>query len=413
MGFSSGLPLPLTASTLSFWLAQSGLTLTSIGLFGLVGVAYSLKFLWAPLIDRLSFPGLTRWLGRRRGWLIALQAGLALAILGLGLTDPAVAPATTALMAVIVGFLSASQDIVVDAYRIELLTPEEQGAGAAATQWGYRFGMIAASAGALFASASGGWHVAYGLMALLMSVGMVTVWLTPEPAAPPLAPLEGESGAERALAWLRQAVIAPIADFFRRTGWSAVAVLAFIFLYKLGDALAGMMASPLYHSLGFTAGEVAAISKVFGVFATLVGVALGGAAIGRFGLFTCLLVFGALQNVSTLMYAVLAMAGHDTVMLAVSIGAENVTGGLGSAALVAFMSRLCNVRFTATQYALLSSLASVGRTVLASSGGALAQHFGWVNFFILATAAGAPALLVLLWLMRRERIGADRATVRI
>lgn len=273
--------------------------------------------------------------------------------------------------------------------------------------------MIAASAGALFASASGGWHVAYGLMALLMSVGMVTVWLTPEPAAPPLAPLEGESGAERALAWLRQAVIAPIADFFRGTGWSAVAVLAFIFLYKLGDALAGMMASPLYHSLGFTAGEVAAISKVFGVFATLVGVALGGAAIGRFGLFTCLLVFGALQNVSTLMYAVLAMAGHDTVMLAVSIGAENVTGGLGSAALVAFMSRLCNVRFTATQYALLSSLASVGRTVLASSGGALAQHFGWVNFFILATAAGAPALLVLLWLMRRERIGADRATVRI
>jgi PAT family beta-lactamase induction signal transducer AmpG len=402
MGFSSGLPLPLTLGTLSFWLAQSGVSRTAIGLFALIGIPYNFKFLWAPLIDRLPVPVLTRLLGRRRSWALVLQAALAAAILALGFTDPKIDAATTALVAVIVAFLSASQDIVIDAYRIELLTPEQQGAGAAATQWGYRFGMIAASAGALYASAFGGWHFAYTVMAALMGVGMVTVWLTREPEVP-VVPAVGR-GIAGAIEWLRTAVWAPLADFFGREMW--VAILLFVVLYKFGDALAGVMANPLYVSLGFTASEVAAISKVFGVFMTLVGVALGGVAVARWGLFPSLLVCGVLQNVSTLMYAALATAGHDNTMLAVSIALENVTGGLGSAAFVAYLSRLCNLRFTATQYALLSSLATVGRTMLAASGGYLADKLDWVLFFTLATFAGLPGLLVLLWLMRRERAAA-------
>jgi len=399
MGFSSGLPLPLTLGTLSFWLAQSGVSRTTIGLFALVGMSYNFKFLWSPVIDRLPLPFLTGRLGRRRGWALALQAGLALAILALGMSDPRIDAAKTALLAVIVAFLSASQDIVIDAYRIELLTPEEQGAGAAATQWGYRFGMIAASAGALYASEFGGWHFAYALMAALMSVGMVTVWLTPEPEASKLVVPTGGRGMEAVFDWLRAAVIAPLADFFGREAWAPI--LLFILLYKFGGALAGNMANPLYVSLGFTAGEVAPISKVFGVFATLVGVALGGAAIARWGLFPSLLIGGVLQALSNLMYVALTLAGHDNGMLALSIAIENVTGGVGSAAFVAYLSGLCSRQFTATQYALLSSLEAWGRTMFASPGGWLADHFGWIGFFVLSTFAGLPGLLVLLWLMWR------------
>jgi MFS transporter, PAT family, beta-lactamase induction signal transducer AmpG len=405
MGFSSGLPLPLTVGTLSIWLAQSGVTRTEIGLFALVGISYNFKWAWSPLIDRLPLPFLTAKLGRRRSWAIFLQILLAAAIFGLSLTDPAVDAARMALLAVMVAFLSASQDIVIDAYRIELLTEEQQGAGAAATQWGYRFGMIAASAGALYAVAYGGWHLAYGLMALLMGVGMVTVLLTPEPDVAAIAvPTEG-SAIQKVGEWLRTAVVAPFADFFMRKGW--VAILLFIVLYKFGDALAGVMAGPLYVSLGFKVQEIAAISKVFGVMATLVGVAMGGAAVARWGLYPSLLVCGILQNVSTLMYAVLAHSGHNNGMLALSILLENITGGLGSAAFVAFMSELCNVAFTATQYAMLSSLAAVGRTTLASSGGWLSERVGWEPFFVLATFAGLPSLLLLLWMMRRERGGAS------
>jgi PAT family beta-lactamase induction signal transducer AmpG len=322
----------------------------------------------------------------------------------MGMTDPAVDPSRTALFAVIVAFLSASQDIVIDAYRIELLTAEQQGAGAAATQWGYRFGMIAASAGALYAAAYGGWHFAYSVMAALMGVGIVTVLLTPEPSGTALAPLTG-STRHKIIEWLKMAVVAPFRDFLSRRGW--LAIMLFIVLYKFGDALAGVMAGPLYISLGFAKTEIAAISKVFGVIATLVGLALGGAVVARWGLFRALLICGILQNVSTLMYAVLAHAGHDNSVLALSILLENVTGGLGSAAFVAFISQLCRIEFTATQYALLSSLASVGRTTLASTGGFLAERLGWEPFFVLATFAGAPALLVLLWLMRGRKGAAE------
>jgi len=401
MGFSSGLPLPLTFGTLSIWLAQAGVSRKDIGLFTLVGISYNFKFVWSPLIDRLPLPILTRVLGRRRGWAIFLQVLLAAAIFGLSLTDPGVNPGTTALLAVIVAFLSASQDIVIDAYRIELLTDEQQGAGVAATQWGYRFGMIAASAGALYAVAYGGWHLAYGLMALLMGVGIVTVLLTPEPDATPIALPEGGSTVHKIGEWLRAAVVAPFADFMKRKSW--LAILIFIMLYKFGDALAGSMAGTLYVSLGFKVQEIAAISKVFGVMATLAGVAMGGAAVTRWGIFPSLLICGILQNVSTLMYAVLAHSGHDNVMLALSILLENITGGLGAAAATAYMSQLCNIKFTATQFALLSSVAALGRTVLSSPGGWLSERLGWEPFFMLAAFAGLPSLVLLLWLMRTPR----------
>ncbi len=404
MGFSSGLPLALTFGTLSYWLAELGVSLTAIGLFGLVRASYSLKFLWSPLIDRLPVPFLTRRLGRRRSWALTLQLLLALAILGLGLTDPKVDPALTALAAVVVAFLSASQDIVIDAYRIELLLPEEQGAGAAATQWGYRFGLLASGAGALYAASLGGWHLAYAIMAGLMAVGMITVWLTPEPGGvTPPEPLPGSSARQRVEAWLRGAVLAPFADMLRRNGAAQLLVIVlFIVSFKFGDALAASMSNPLYVAIGFTKVEVATVAKIYGVIATLAGVALGGVLVARWGVFASLLVCGSLQALSNLMYILQLWAGHDVVMLAFTIGGENLTGGMASAAFVAYLSGLCSRDFTATQYALLSSLATVGLNVLAASGGYLAQTLGWTPFFLLSTLFCAPGLLILVWLMRRS-----------
>jgi MFS transporter, PAT family, beta-lactamase induction signal transducer AmpG len=402
MGFSSGLPLALTFGTLSYWLAEVGVSLTTIGLFGLVRSSYSLKFLWSPLIDRLPIPLLTARLGRRRSWALSIQLALAFAIFALGRTDPRLDPVATALAAVVVAFLSASQDIVIDAYRIELLRPEEQGAGAAATQWGYRIGMLASGAGALYAASFGGWHFAYALMAALMLVGMMTVWLTPEPDGLP-AELPLAAGAFRHLkTWLVGAVVAPFRDMFERNGYRVAAIGLFIVLYKFGDALAGSMANPLYVALGFSKVEVATISKVFGVAATMAGVAVGGVFVAWLGIFRALLVCGALQAASNLMYALLVWFGHNLTVLTISIGAENLTGGMASAAFVAYLSRLCSRDFTATQYALMSSLATVGLNVLAASGGWLAQHLGWIPFFVLSTAACLPALLLLLWLMRSQ-----------
>src|SRR5882672_5513299 len=248
MGFASGLPLGLTGATLTFWLAESGVSRTAIGLFALVAFSYNYKFLWSPFIDRVPIPWLTRRLGRRRSWARALQLLLMVAIALLGRSDPAADLATTALLAVIVAFLSASQDIVIDAYRIELLLPEEQGAGAAATQWGYRFGLLAASAGALYAAAFGTWGFAYSLMTALMLIGMATVWFTPEPGGvrePEQLP--GATAVERLKAWLGRAVVAPFVDLFRRTGGLGfIVIVLFIVLYKFGEALAGTMSNPLY-----------------------------------------------------------------------------------------------------------------------------------------------------------------------
>ena len=404
MGFSSGLPFALTGATLSLRLADIGVSLTAIGLFTLVRFSYSCKFLWSPLIDRLPIPLLTQRLGRRRGWALAIQTALALAILALGITEPRTSPWSTALAAVVVAFLSASQDIVIDAYRIELLRPEEQGAGAAATQWGYRFGMLASGAGALYAASFGGWTFAYALMAALMIVGMAAVWLTPEPSgAGDLEPIPGKSAAQRLMGWLGRAILAPFADLARRNGAaSLVLILLFTVLYKFGEAIAGTMSNPLYVLLGFTKVEIATVAKIYGVGATLAGVALGGVLVLRLGVLRALLVSGVLQMLSNLAYLLQVQVGHDLPVLALTIGTENLTNGMGSAAFVAYLSGLCSTAFTATQYALLSSLAMISVNVLSASGGFLVDQLGWTLFFILTTAACLPGLALLCWIMRSD-----------
>ncbi len=393
-GFSSGLPLALTGATLAFWLSEAGVSLRTIGFATLIGTAYVFKFLWAPLVDRLPLPGVTSTLGQRRGWALLVQVLLACAIFAVGQTDPSKGLAYTVAAAVCVGFLSATQDIVIDAMRIELLKPEQQGIGAAATQWGYRGGMLASGAGALYAAEFGGWSTAYTIMALLMGVGMVAVLMMREPQRP-----ADKAPPQSVAAWIGAAVIGPFRDIVRRDGWWLI--LLVVVLYKFGDALAGTMTSPFYVQTGFTRIEVANISKVFGVIATLVGVAAGGALILRAGLYSGLLIAGVLQMLSNLMYVALAVVGRDLTMLTATIGIENFTGGMGSAAFVAYLSLLCNARFTATQYALLSALAAVPQRILSAWGGVLAEALGWAPFFLTSTFVALPGLLLLVYLMRR------------
>ena len=413
-GFSSGLPLALTFGTLSLWLAEVGVSKTTIGLFALMGIPYTFKFVWAPVVDRTSIPYLGHWLGRRRGWAVATQLALMLTITGLGATDPVARPGVTALLALLVAFCSATQDIVIDAYRVEILETHQYGAGAATIVLGYRLGMLVSGAGALYLATYVSWFATYGLMALLVTVGIITVLVNPEPEvrrSPELAEqeeriarylearphLRGKWG--RVLAWLYGAIIAPFAEFMGRRGWALV--LLFILLYKFGDALAGVMGNPFYVELGFTKIQIANISKAFGLAATILGGILGGVLVNRIGIIKSLIVCGILQMLSNLMFALLAVAGDDVVLLAVTIAIENLSGGMGTAAFVAYLSSLCNVAYTATQYALLSSFMAFGRTLLSSSGGWLADHMAWVTFFALTTAAAVPGLLLLVWITKR------------
>jgi PAT family beta-lactamase induction signal transducer AmpG len=415
LGFSSGLPLLLTFSTLSAWLKGEGISRTAIGVFALVGTPYALKFLWSPLIDRLPLPLLTRLLGRRRGWGVLIQALLIAFILALGSTDPARQIWLTAILAVTVAFLSASQDIVIDAYRVEILADEQQGPGAGAVQAGYRIAMLAAGAGALLVASQWGWFAAYATMAALVGVGMAVFLLGPEPEIRvSAATLERERRAAQYLearphlrgvpakvaAWAYGAVVCPFADFMARPVWWAV--LLFVIGYKMGEAMAGAMANTLYIEMGFALDEIAWVSKIFGFGATVAGTVIGGALVARLGIMRALLVFGVLQSLGNLFYVVQALAGHNVWALALCVAAENLTAGMAGSALVAYISGLCNVAYTATQYALLSSLTAVGRTLFASASGKLADMFGWVDFFLLTTVVTLPALLILPWLMRRQ-----------
>lgn len=400
MGFASGLPLLLTLSTLSYWLAKLEVDKTSIGLFSLVGIPYAFKFAWAPLLDYFKPPVLGAWLGRRRGWIVLTQIAVAIAILAMGFSDPATAPLATAAAAVAVAFASASQDIVIDAYRIEVLSEEEQGAGAAATQLGYRFGLIAAGAGAIALSDVAAWPIVFMALAGLMGIGVIATLLGPEPAAPPQQ--RGAGTLPPILERLNTLVWQPFADFLKRPAWAAI--LFFVLFYKFGDAIGGVMANPFYVELGFSGAEIAAISKVLGVIATLVGIGVGGILVARYGVFKALLIGGILQALTNFLFALQAMVGHDNLMLAVSISGDNFTGGIGSAAFVAYLSLLCNRAFTATQYALLTSFMAVGRTMLASGGGWLADHTDWVSFFSLTAFLAIPGMLLLFYVWRRSPV---------
>lgn len=390
LGFSAGLPLPLTAFTLRQWMSEAGVSLAAIGFTALIGLAYALKFLWSPAIDHLP-PPFFRYLGRRRGWLASLQLPLAGAILALGLTDPASLPALTAAVAVGVAFLSASQDIVIDAYRIEILQEREQGYGLACYVWGYRGALLVSNAGALAVAEFAGWPAAFAMCALLVGVGFAATLAGTEPPAPPPGPVGWA-------ARLRHAVVDPFRDFLRREWWWVI--LAFVALYKLGEALAGVMTAPFYRSLGFSRLEVAQVASVFGLFATLAGALAGGWLVARIGLKRALILTGLGQMLSNLMYVALAQAGHDIGMLYAQVGVENFTDGMADAAFVAYLSSLTSRAYTATQYALLSSLAAVPLRTFGAGSGVLAEALGWTWFFLLTTAAALPAMglmLLLLW----------------
>ncbi|MGD9332226.1 MAG: AmpG family muropeptide MFS transporter [Desulfobacterales bacterium] len=404
MGFASGLPFLLTGATLSIRLAESGISLTTIGLFALVGTPYNLKCLWAPLIDRLDIPGLTALFGRRRSWMMLIQMGLMASIVALGVSDPELWPEWTAFFAFLVAFFSASQDIVIDAYRIEILDDHQQGAGAAMTQAGYRFGLLAAGAGALYLASSIDWSLVYGGMAVLVLVGFVTALLAPVPKIGDHSEmLEEDHG------WFQATVVAPFVEFFQRNNAGvAVAILAFILLYKFGDAFAGVMANPFYIQIGFTKIEIANVSKIFGVLATLTGVFLGGQVVKRFGILNSLLYCGILQMVSNLMFAAQAAIGPEVGFLFLTIGIENLSGGMGSAAFVAYLSLLCNTAYTGTQYALFTSFMAFGRTWLSATSGWAADQTDWVTFFIASTFVALPGLLMLLWMMRRLPMDVQR-----
>ncbi|MBF0183304.1 MAG: AmpG family muropeptide MFS transporter [Magnetococcales bacterium] len=421
LGFSSGLPLALTFSTLSVWLSEDGISKTAIGLFALTGVPYTFKFVWSPLIDQLPIPWLSKKMGRRRSWALLCQCALMISLCLLGLSDPRENPLTTALLALLVAFWSASQDIVIDAYRVEILEEKQYGAGAAIYVLGYRIGMLASGAGALYLATYYGWLLTYLFMALLMLVGAVTILLNPEPNIhhhpralandTPLpawigrwGQLPGRRGT--AMRWIAKAVIAPFADFTRRDGW--LIVLLFILFYKLGDSLAGVMSNPFYLELDFSKVEIAYISKIFGLAATLAGSVVGGVMVNRLGILQSLFYCGLLQMVSNLMFVLLAASGHSLPLLTLTIAVENFSGGMGTAAFVAYLSSLCNIAYTATQYALLSSFMAFGRTLLASMGGSLADQMSWTLYFLLTTLAALPGL-ALLWLMTRRFVANPHA----
>jgi PAT family beta-lactamase induction signal transducer AmpG len=408
LGFSSGLPLALTASTLSVWLKEANVSLSSIGLFAAVTTPYALKFLWSPLMDGMPFPLLSHLLGRRRGWLMATQLGLVISIMLLGLADPVASPWQTALMALLVAIFSASQDIVIDAYRVEILKPEQYGAGAASVVFGYRIGMIVSSAGALFLASHVSWLMTYWIMAAFMGIGMVTVLLNKEPESGQWQAASGKKN-ERLLlttshrslvTWFQQHIIAPFADFMRRPHW--LMILFFILLYKLGDAFMGVMTNPFLIDIGFTKDQIATVVKLYGVIATIVGSFIGGSMVFRLGAMRSLWICGIAHGITNLMFVWLANTGVDTHLLALAITCENITGGMGTAAFVAFMSGLItDTRFTATQYALLSSFASFGRTWLSTPAGWFAATLGWSDFFLLAAALALPGLIV-LWLLSKK-----------
>ena len=400
LGFSAGLPLLLVFGTLSFWLREAGIDRTTIGFLSWVGLAYAFKWVWAPLVDRLPIPILTRLLGRRRSWLLVSQLVIIAALVGMAVTDPRVALQPVVWCALAVAFGSATQDIALDAFRIESAGSERQAALAAAYQTGYRIAMIWAGAGALWIAAraevpalvgtyqQGAWQVAYLAMAASMLLGVATVLMSPEPMARAIPP------ARNAAEWLRTALVDPFADFLRRYGKQALLILALIAIYRISDVVMGIMANPFYVDMGYTKDEIAAVTKVFGVIMTLVGAFVGGALAMRFGVMRVLMLGAVLSSASNVLFSWLGTRGHDTQALVFVISADNLAGGIASAAFIAYLSSLTNVNYSATQYALFSSMMLLLPKFLAGYSGVFVDHFGYSQFFIMTALLGLPVLVL-------------------
>src|SRR6267154_400148 len=410
LGFSSGLPLALSGSTLLVWMRESGVDLGTIGLFALVGTPYTLKFLWAPLVDALHVPLFTRAFGRRRGWLVFSQLLLIGAILLLALTDPARSPLFVALGALAVAAMSSTQDIVVDAFRVESLPESEQAAGMASYVAAYRIGMLVSTAGALFLvtrfevmgfGKNAAWTAGYIAMAGFVVIGMVTTLIATEPAKSDLAQADHAAHArENVVTRVARTAYTAFTEFLSRD--AAVAVLIFVVLFKFTDALAGAMTAPFVIKIGFSRDEYAAVVKGVGLAATLLGGFAGGFVARAYPLSTSLWIGGVLQALANLAFSWQATVGADIAALTFAIPVENFTSAIGTVIFVAYLSALCNNPLhTATQYALLTALAAVGRTYLSLGAGYIAEATGWAWFFAICAAAGLPSLVLLAWLQRR------------
>ncbi len=437
LGFSSGLPFMLVFSTLSAWLREVGISRTEIGLMSYVGLAYTIKFLWAPIIDQLRLPWLNSRLGNRRAWMLLSQLVIAAALVGMSLCDPSRALLPVVLFALLLAFASATQDIVIDAWRIEAAEDEKQGAMAAAYQLGYRLAIIASGAGALYLAEYVSWHAAYLAMAALMSIGIGAALLAP-PVAETHAPVIGEkaienmagrfalgAGMARAAGWFYRAVAAPFVDFFSRHGWTALLILALIGLYRLPDFTMGVMANPLYIDTGFSLATIATVVKLFGVWMTILGALIGGLIILRVGILRAMLIGVSAASLTNLLFAWLAMQGPQDTALIITISAENFSGGFAGTCLIAYMSSLTNHEFTATQYALFSSIYALPGKLLGGISGISVDWFsvqttltnalfnfapglttktvGYVPFFVATALAGIPAIVIIWCLLRSAR----------
>ena len=379
MGFSSGLPLLLTIGVLQAWMKEKGVDLTWIGMITLVQLPYTWKFIWAPVLDRFTLP----FLGRRRGWLLVAQLCLILSIAALGYSDPVKNVVMMVIAAILVSFFSASQDIVIDAYRREDLADEELGLGSSMYIYGYRLGMLLAGGGGLILADHMPYSKVYLIMAVCMIPGVLTTLLTPEPKV--------SAGTPRTM---KEAVLNPMVEYFSRN--NAVWILVFILLYKVGDTMASAITTPFYLDLGFSKTDIGAVVKVFGTGATLAGAFLGGVILLRLGINRSLWIFGILQAISTACFAILARIGYSIPALSGVIAFENLSSGMGTAAFVAFMASITNKKFTATQYALLTSLIGVPRTFASAMTGFMAKNIGWESFFIVCTLVAIPGMLLLL-----------------
>ena len=401
LGFSAGLPLLLILGTLSFWLREAGIDRSTIGYLTWIGLIYAGKWLWAPLVDRLPIPFLGQLLGRRRSWLIFAQAIIVLGLLGMASLDPKVAITPIVWCALLVAFGSATQDIALDAFRIESADSDRQAALAATYQTGYRLALIWSGAGVLWLAArvetgtgydASAWQFAYVIMACSIAVGTITTLLSKEPARIELAK------ARNATAWLRQTLIEPFSEFITRYGWHAIAILGLIAIYRISDIVMGIMANPFYVDMGYSKDEVAAVSKVFGVIMTLLGAFIGGVLALRFGVMRILFLGAVLSAVSNLLFAWLATQGHDLTGLVWVISADNLSSGIATAAFIAFLSSLTNIQYSATQYALFSSMMLLAPKWLAGFSGVFVDAFGYPIFFISTAIIGVPVLL-LIWLV--------------
>ena len=387
MGITSGIPLYLILSTLFIWLTRENIDISTIGLFALTQIPWSVKFLWAPIIDNFRIPFLHRFLGQRKAWLFIIQINLILFIILLGYSNPTENLKLTALLALIISFFSASQDVVIDAYRIEILNDDSQGAGAAMTQFGYRVGGLFAGAGSLYLTVIFSWEYVFLTISIIFFFLMVFIIF--------IIPSTNNHIASK------KNLIEPFREFLFRNSISKVSLIfLFIFFFKFGDVIAGVMANPFYVKIGFSNIEIANASKVFGVIMTILGVFIGGYFVKIFGILKSLLISGFFQVFSNLLYVLLNYMGPELSYLFLTVAGENFSGGLGSAAFVAYLSSLCNRKYTGTQYALLSSIMGLARAILSSPSGYLVEYIGWSKFFIISTFLGLPSIIILFWMFK-------------